>query len=366
MRRSLCLMAWLLVFCCLVGCGAPAGSDPTQEPTQLITEIPTEEPTVEPSATADATTAVPTGTPTQVSTKGPTNASTVAPTVAPTKAPLIKEGMLTPGKAHIIIMSGQSNMVGRAQNKYLEQTATAKQLAAYKAGYENILIYYHSDHTWDGQKPENVNIATDFVPVTMGQGYDSVQFGPEIGLAEYLTEKFPGEKFYLIKCAYSGAGLFNCFTSSSRYYTEILSRINIGINKLKNAGLEPEIFAFCWMQGETDAMYAEHAPNYLANQTDMVNRWLPIYKKYAAPNGIAFIDAGISNVPQWTYYKTINDAKVTFQKQGTNRYYIDTIANGLTTLYENNDTSHYDSQSKIKLGRLFGQMIEMYLKGQQQ
>ncbi len=349
MRRSLCLMAWLLVFCCLVGCGAPAGSGPTQEPTQLITETPTEDPTVEPSATADTTTAVPAET----------------PTVEPTKAPLIKEGMLTPGKAHVIIMSGQSNMVGRAQNKYLEQTASAQQLATYKAGFKNVLIYYHSDHTWENASYPT-NIAPDFVPVTMGQGYDSVQFGPEIGLAEYLTEKFPGEKFYLIKCAYSGAGLFNCFTSSSRYYTEILRRINLGINKLKKAGLDPEIFAFCWMQGETDAMYAEHAPNYLANQTDMVNRWLPIYKKYAAPNGIAFIDAGISNVPQWTYYKTINDAKATFQKQGTNRYYIDTIANGLTTLYENNDTSHYDSQSKIKLGRLFGQMIELYLQGKQQ
>lgn len=339
-RRTLCIVSWLLVLCCLVGCGTSAVT-PTEEPTQLITEVPTEAPTQE-----------------------PTKAPTVAPTVEPTVEPLIKEGMLTPGKAHVIIMSGQSNMVGRAQNKYLEQTATAKQLAAYKAGYENILIYYHSDHTWDGQKPENVNIAADFVPVTMGQGYDSVQFGPEIGLAEYLTEKFPGEKFYLIKCAYSGAGLFNCFTSSSRYYTEILSRINIGINKLKNAGLEPEIFAFCWMQGETDAMYAEHAPNYLANQTDMVNRWFKLYKKMAAPNGIAFIDAGISE--QWQYYKTVNNAKVTFQTQGTNRYYIDTIANGLTTLYENNDKSHYDSQSKIKLGRLYGQMIEMYLQGKQQ
>lgn len=362
MRRSLCIMAWILAICCLVGCGAPAGSDPTQEPTQLITEIPTEEPTVEPSATADATTAVPTGTPTQVPTKEPTNAPTVAPTVTPTEAPLIKDGMLTPGKAHVIIMSGQSNMVGRAQIRYLEQTATAKELAEYKAGYENIQIFYYVDH----QNSDPTNIATEFVPVTLGQGSTTVQFGPEVGLAEYLSKTFPGEKFYLIKCAWSGAGLFNCFGAGQYHFTEILRRINIGINKLKDAGLDPEIFAFCWMQGETDAMYAEHAPNYLANQTDMVDRWFKLYKKYAAPNGIAFIDAGISNVSQWTYYKTINDAKVAFQKQGTNRYYIDTIANGLTTLYENNDTSHYDSQSKIKLGRLYGQMIEMYLQGKQQ
>ena len=363
MRRTLCIVSWLLVLCCLVGCGTSAVT-PTEEPTQLITEVPTEAPTEEPSATVEttteATTEVPTGTPTQAPTKEPTKAPTVAPTVEPTVEPLIKEGMLTPGKAHVIIMSGQSNMVGRAQIRYLEQTATAEELAAYKAGYENIQIFYYVDH----ENSDPTNIATEFVPVTLGQGSTTVQFGPEVGLAEYLNKAFPGEKFYLIKCAWSGAGLFNCFGAGQYHFTEIVRRINVGINLLKNEGLDPEIFAFCWMQGETDAMYPEHAPNYLTNQTNMVNNWFKLYKKMAAPNGIAFIDAGISE--QWQYYKTVNNAKVTFQTQGTNRYYIDTIANGLTTLYENNDKSHYDSQSKIKLGRLYGQMIEMYLQGKQQ
>lgn len=311
-------------------------------PTELPTQVPTTEATVAP-------------------TQEPTKAPTVAPTVEPTKAPLIAEGMLTPGKAHIILLMGQSNMVGRAQVKYLEQTATAKELAEYKAGYENIQIYYHIDH----KNTDPTNIASDFVPVTLGQGSTTVQFGPEVGLAEYLNKAFPGEKFYLIKCAWSGSGIANNYTAGNWLYQEVLARTNIGIRKLKNAGLDPEIFAFCWMQGETDAMNKAQADAYLANMTDLFNRWLPIYKKYAAPKGIAFIDAGISNVSQWTYYKTVNDAKVTYQTQGTNRYYIDTIAAGLTTLYENNDTSHYDSQSKIKLGRLFGEKIEMYLKGQQ-
>ncbi|MBR5280014.1 MAG: hypothetical protein IKU26_03480 [Clostridia bacterium] len=368
MRKTLCVVSWLLVLCCLVGCGAPAGSDPTQAPTQLITEVPTEDPTEEPSATLEATTEASTGTPTQEPTKepikeptkAPTKAPTVAPTVEPTVEPLIKDGMLTPGKAHVILLMGQSNMVGRAQIKYLEQTAFAKELAEYRAGYENIQIYYHIDH----QNSDPTNIASGFVPVTLGQGSTTAQFGPEVGLAEYLNKAFPGEKFYLIKCAWSGSGIANNYTAGNSLYTEVLRRTNIGINLLKNAGLDPEIFAFCWMQGETDAMTKSQADNYLANQTDLMNRWLKLYKKMAAPKGIAFIDAGISE--QWTYYKTVNAAKVTFQTQGTNRYYIDTIANGLTTLYENNDKSHYDSQSKIKLGRLYGQMIEMYLKGQQQ
>ncbi len=359
-KRSSAILLIVFMFVSFVGCGAPAGSNPTQEPTPLITESPTVDPTVEPSATTEATTEAPTGTPTQAPTKEPTKAPTVVPTVEPTKAPLIKEGMLTPGKAHVILMMGQSNMVGRAQNRFLEQTASAKELAEYKAGYENVLIYYHIDH----RNGDPTNIASDFVPVTIGQGSTSVQFGPEVGLAEYLTKAFPGEKFYLIKCAWSGSGIANNYTAGNWLYQEVLARTNIGINKLKKAGLDPEIFAFCWMQGETDAMDKAQADAYLTNMTDLFNRWLPLYKKYAAPNGIAFIDAGISD--QWANYKVVNAHKVTYQTQGTNRYYIDTLANGLTTLYENNDRSHYDSQSKIKLGRLYGQMIEKYLKGQQQ
>ena len=353
MRRSLCIMAWILAICCLVGCCVPAGSDPTQEPTQLITEIPTEEPTVEPSATADATTAVPTGTPTQVPTKEPTNAPTVAPTVAPTKAPLIKEGMLTPGKAHVIIMSGQSNMVGRAQIRYLEQTATAKELSEYKAGYENIQIFYYVDH----QNSDPTNIATEFVPVTLGQGSTTVQFGPEVGLAEYLNKTFPGEKFYLIKCAWSGAGLFNCFGAGQYHFTEILRRINVGINKLKDAGLDPEIFAFCWMQGESDSGNPDCREPYIGRYDALLKDLREAFTKYFAPD-CRYIDAGISE--RWVDYEKMNEIKKNYADTHENCFFIDTVAAGLTTKnepVENPDTAHYDCESTVRLGEMFGELI---------
>ncbi len=206
------------------------------------------------------------------------------------------------------------------------------------------------------------NIASDFVPVTIGQGSTSVQFGPEVGLAEYLTKAFPGEKFYLIKCAWSGSGIANNYKKGDWLYTEVLRRTNIGINKLKSAGLDPELFAFCWMQGETDAMVQAHAEDYLRAQTDlMAARWLPRYDSIACPYGVAFIDAGISE--HWPFYQTVNEAKAQYQTQGEHRYYFDTIAAGLTTHLENNDCSHYDSQAKIKLGRLYGQCIEAFITG---
>ena len=80
MRRILCIVSWLLILCCLVGCGAPAGSDPTQAPTQLITEVPTEEP----SATLEAT-KLPS--PTETKTPSPTATKTPSPTATKTPSP---------------------------------------------------------------------------------------------------------------------------------------------------------------------------------------------------------------------------------------------------------------------------------------
>ena len=265
--------------------------------------------------------------------------------------------ILTPGKAHLIIMSGQSNMVGRAQIRFLEETATPEELAEYRSGYENIQIYYHVDHA--NQDP--TNIAPGFVPVTLGQGSTDVQFGPEVSLAEYLTRAFPGEKFYLIKCAWSGSGIANNYKPGDFVFEEILTRSQSGLNYMVEAGLEPELFAFCWMQGETDAIVQEQAEDYLRAQTDLMNRWLPLYDQIACPYGVAFIDAGISE--HWPFYQTVNEAKAQYQTQGPNRYYFDTIQAGLTTHLENNDLSHYDSQAKIKLGRLFGQCIEAFVTG---
>ncbi|MBR5280863.1 MAG: hypothetical protein IKU26_07860 [Clostridia bacterium] len=79
MRRILCIVSWLLVLCCLVGCGAPAGSDPTQAPTQLIIEVPMEDPTEESSATLEVPSPTATKTPSPTATKTPSPTTTPKP-----------------------------------------------------------------------------------------------------------------------------------------------------------------------------------------------------------------------------------------------------------------------------------------------
>ena len=82
---------------------------------------------------------------------------------------------------------------------------------------------------------------------------------------------------------------------------------------------------------------------------------------YASPNGIHFIDAGISNSPYCEpAYPVINEAKEKFSTLSPLNIYFSTIDMGLTIDKEpegNPDWGHYDSLSELALGRRFGEEI---------
>lgn len=260
---------------------------------------------------------------------------------------LMNADALTKGKAHVIILSGQSNATGQTLLSYLKQTATEKDYAEYEKGYNNVFIKYKVD--------DATNSSKDFVPVTLGQGARRDKFGPEVGIASYLSKQFPEENFYIIKASWSGAGIAAHLGEQNHEYKEIINRFDEAFKLLEEKGLEPELFAFCWMQGETDALSMQNADNYYNLQSDFFSRTLKRYQKYAHPNGVAIIDAGISEY--WKYNDIVNEYKEKYASEDKNRYYIDTQAQKLTFALENDDFSHYDSLSMIKLGELFGECI---------
>lgn len=62
----------------------------------------------------------------------------------------------------------------------------------------------------------------------------------------------------------------------------------------------------------------------------------------------------------WKYYKEMNESKSKYASEHENCCFIDTIAHGLTTNNEPEgapDWAHYDSDSVVKLGRLFAEKI---------
>ncbi len=260
---------------------------------------------------------------------------------------------LTPGKAHVIIISGQSNAAGQSHVSYLENTASPDAWARYQAGYENILI--------DSAVNGGANVTNGFVPVRLGLGASTATYGPEVGLADYLSRTYPDETFYIIKAAWSGAGLSKHFQDHRGEYQYIRGYITASLERMKQAGLDPEIFAFCWMQGETDACYMEDSICYAEMQDDLIARLTAVCDGYVAPGGFAFLDAQISTSTAWPYAGIVNRQKMFCADLSPNRYFLDTNTPDIDCRDENNDIAHYDSDDMIELGELFGQYVKLVL-----
>ncbi len=255
---------------------------------------------------------------------------------------------LNPDKAHVIVLSGQSNASGNSSITYLKATSNAEDFARYYKGYDNILI----DYSLDGTRQSN-----GFVPVALGQATAANLFGPEIGLADYLTKTYPGETFYIIKASWCGTALSSNWKPGQQVFNYVKSSINASLDRLKADGLDPEIFAFLWMQGESDAFDNNNAKVYAENFEDTLTRLFQGQDAYIAENGYAILDAAISDSPMWTFGAIVNGEKREFSKSSPNRYYIDTLSEKLGCMKENNDVAHYDSQDMIRLGELYGEYI---------
>ncbi len=270
-------------------------------------------------------------------------------------------------KANIIVISGQSNAVGCSYVDCLPKHFSKEQIKIWDNGYENIKINYYSHNKKSGGFEK-----TAFYCTALDEG----TFGPEVGIAETLDEKYPGEEFFIVKCAFGGVTLDHGFlppSASDKYdplafaepaqgneitgrpgwcYNELARLLSESIAELENSGYEPGIIAFCWMQGESDANSEAATVSYAHNYDAMLRDLKTDFSPYM--DGCTFIDAGISAV--WERYERMNEIKRKYAKDHPNCVFIDTIGEGLHTRnepFEEPDIGHYDSDSMIKLGRLF-------------
>ena len=272
-------------------------------------------------------------------------------------------------KAKIIVLAGQSNAVGVGHTAYLPRHFDDKTIDRFKKGYENVLINYFSHDKKSG----------GFVKTSVGCTEVSKDtLGPEVGIAQTLTAKYPDEEFFIVKCAFGGTNLFHdwlppsCggdydelardegehYRKAGWCFNELVSIMQESIIILENAGYLPEIIAFCWMQGESDADTSEHVSAYKMRCETLLSDFANLFGKYYA--NFVFIDGGISEI--WPLYREMNEIKKEFDGQADNRFYIDTIAQGLVTCNEPQpevDTAHYDSDCTVKLGNLFAEYIKI-------
>ncbi len=319
-------------------------------------------------STSGTSTGNPAGTSAENPVQGTETPSTEDPGSAPTGSGEAESGpsdLPAEKPRRVILLAGQSNSVGHSLERFLpdkEGIVPAGRYRKMKNGYPNIKIFYSNnpyDKRFTAEKTEK------FLPVTFGYGvkpFSGTTFGPEVGMAEALNEAFPGEEFYIIKCATGGAALYDRWNpgnaTSESLYKELLSTTEDALGKLTADGGRAEIVAFLWMQGETDCRdfrgkYSADFREYIELFDRLVKGVEEKFGNYLPTDGLAVIQAGISTY--WKDYSQLNAAKEKYVAERANTYYFST--DDLTYNKDNTDYSHYDAASEILLGNRFGECI---------
>ena len=259
-------------------------------------------------------------------------------------------------KVKVILLLGQSNATGCSLTSYLQQGVSAEEYTAFEQGYDSVMINF----CLDDQKYTSHGA---FLPVDLHCGAGEGFFGPEVGMAEVLSDAFPGESVFILKYSMSGYSLHHhwlCAGQRGSIYEAFLSFARTYMDYLVSKNYDAKIGAICWMQGESDTTDFK-ASHYFDNQVALASYLREDLAEYAEEGGIYFIDAGISSSPYCLpAYPAINEAKLRFSELSPLNLYFSTIDAGLTTLYEpaeEPDLGHYDALSELELGRMFGQMI---------
>lgn len=231
----------------------------------------------------------------------------------------------------LILMGGQSNMVGQGKQSDLGKTTFAN------------ITYFDF-----GLRPNLAN--------------PKGNFGPEVGLSMELSKKFPNKKFIVIKYAIGGASLLDWLPNYSKKKAEITGNPEFGnmYNRLLTLtdSLTKEynitFKALLWMQGERDARIPEAGVDYYENFKLLINS---IRNDLESPNMPVIF--GKINPPEDRYpaLDTVVNAQIRISEELANTYIIDT-----DNLEKWNDNLHYSSDGQIELGVKFGEKITEILK----
>ena len=251
-------------------------------------------------------------------------------------------------KVRVILLYGQSNATGCSSIKYLQEKDNETYASA-NNGIDNVYINYCCEN---GSNSSN----NEFKICALGCGASSEHFGPEVGIG--LTYQEKGLKCYIIKYSWGGSVLdyqwMNGKYKRGELYEAAINFTKTSLDYLISKNYDIQIDAICWMQGESDSNF-NLSDRYYKNTKEFVRFLRHDLSSYQKE--IDFIDAGISDSPYWTMYKKINNAKIKFSNEDDHNYYFDTIDAGLHYDQEpidGPDIAHFDSESEILLGKLFG------------
>ena len=137
----------------------------------------------------------------------------------------------------VILLGGQSNMSGRANDSGLSATLANPQ--------SDVAFYYN-----DGKSVSNEALRNTLTTLRPGSGTD---FGPELSFGRTIADARPTTDFALIKYAFGGTDLNNDWDpTTGSTYTAFKNTVTAGLSALTTAGHTYEITGMLWTQGESD------------------------------------------------------------------------------------------------------------------
>jgi len=235
---------------------------------------------------------------------------------------------------YVILMGGQSNMVGAGKIDDIDNSSLP----------DNIKYYNY------GMTPGFNVVSTD-------------QFGPEIGLSQVLSAKYPDKEFILIKYAIGGASMLNWspdydlikakVTGTPELFGNMYKAFNYKTDSILR-DVKHEKVALLWLQGERDARIPEAGVDYYANfknliesiRIDSKNTDLPIlFGKINPP------------VERYSALDTVRKAQEMIISNEANTFLIET-----DDLEKWDDEVHYSSKGQLELGRRFGEQLVMIIE----
>lgn len=210
-------------------------------------------------------------------------------------------GQVSSAPIDVVIMAGQSNMVGGG---------SASDLPAELRSQSDIRYSYlvNPDRARDPGLPDAFYTSDgwgDLIP------RNNTHFGPEMTFGRTVADAQPDRELALIKIASDATNLRTAWrkgaTGGPRLYQTLLDEVATALALLVDDGYEPTVTGVVWVQGSGDAdlphavAYQQHLTNLIANlRDDLANPDLAfVYNEYhidSDRDGVAEIRASQRNV----------------------------------------------------------------------
>lgn len=233
-------------------------------------------------------------------------------------------------KTGVILMGGQSNMVGQGKVRELK----------------------HFDI------PNNIQ----YINLTNSPGLAPERFGPEVGVWRALNKEFPERDFIIIKYAIGGSSMLDWSANYDKSRAKITGHPEYGnmfqyfIQKIDsiNESSNSELVALLWMQGERDAKVPEAGKDYERNFRDFIKAFRQQTSTEQLPVIYGLINPDSTKYP---FLAEVQTAQRKIEKDVENVYLVKT-----SDLDKWDDEIHYSTKGQLVLGERFGEKLKEIIR----